>query len=183
MAKAAVADAERVEMERRAAVEAPAKAEKARVIVEAEAEAQKRRIEAEGEAAAIFLKLEAQAKGQYEILAKKGDGLRRIVEACGGSEDAYRMLMIEHLDAIAESSAKAISNIKFDKIVVWEGGGKDGTSSTAGFLHNLAKSMPPVLQVMKDIGGVEIPEYLVKLNPDAPSQPKAAESKPPEAKS
>ena len=182
MAKAAIADAERVEAERRAAVEAPAKAEKARVIVEAEAEAQKRRIEAEGEASAIFVKLEAQARGQYEILAKKGEGLRRIVEACGGSEDAYRMLMIEHLDAIADASAKAISNIKFDKIVVWEGGGKDGASSTAGFLHNLAKSMPPVLQVMKDIGGVEIPEYLVKLNPDAAAQPKTAQTKPPETK-
>lgn len=166
MAKAAIADAERVEMERRAAVEAPAKAEKARVIVEAEAEAQKRRIEAEGEAQAIFLKLEAQAKGQYEILAKKGEGLKQIVAACGGSEDAYRMLMLEHLDAIAESSAKAISNIKFDKIVVWEGGGKDGASNTAGFLHNLAKSMPPVMQVMKDIGGVEVPEYLVKMTPE-----------------
>jgi len=177
MAKAAVADAERVEMERRAAVEAPAKAEKARVIVEAEAEAQKRRIEAEGEASAIFVKLDAQARGQYEILAKKGEGLRRIVDACGGSEDAYRMLMIEHLDAIADASAKAISNIKFDKIVVWEGGGKEGVSNTAGFLHNLAKSMPPVLQVMKDIGGVEFPEYLVKLNPDAAAKP------PPDAKS
>jgi len=182
MAKAAVADAERVEMEKRAAVEAPAKAEKARVIVEAEAEAEKRRIEAEGEASAIFAKLNAQAKGQYEILAKKGDGLQRIVEACGGSEDAYRMLMIEHLDAIAESSAKAISNIKFDKIVVWEGGGKDGGSSTAGFLHNLAKAMPPVLQVMKDIGGVEIPEYLVKLNPDASTQPSTTETKTPGVK-
>jgi flotillin len=181
MAKAAVADAERVEMERRAAVEAPAKAEKARVIVEAEAEAQKRRIEAEGEASAIFVKLDAQARGQYEILAKKGEGLRRIVDACGGSEDAYRMLMIEHLDAIADASAKAISNIKFDKIVVWEGGGKDGASNTAGFLHNLAKSMPPVLQVMKDIGGVEFPEYLVKLSPDAAAKP-PADAKSPEKK-
>ena len=40
MAKAALAQAERVEAERRAAVEAPAKAEKAKVIVEAEAEAE-----------------------------------------------------------------------------------------------------------------------------------------------
>ena len=32
--------------------------------------------------------------------------------------------MLEHLDALAEASAKAISNIKFDKVVVWEGGGE-----------------------------------------------------------
>jgi len=179
MAKAAIADAERVEAERRAALEAPAKAEKARVIVDAEAEAEKRRIEAQGEASAIFAKLDAEARGQFEILAKKGDGLKRIVEACGGSQQAFQMLMLEHLNALAEASSKAISNIKFDKIVVWDGGGADGKSSTANFLHNLSKSMPPILNVMKDIGGVEIPEYLAKLIPDAPSKTPPAAQTPP----
>src|SRR4051812_21818071 len=96
MAKAALAQAERVEAERRAALEAPAKAEKARTIVEAEAEAEKRRIEAEGQAAAIFAKLEAEARGQYEVLAKKGEGLRQIIDACGGDTQAFQLLMLEH---------------------------------------------------------------------------------------
>ena len=74
--------ARRVEAERRAALEATAKAEKAKVVVDAQAEAEKRRIEAEGEASAIFAKLEAEAKGQYEIMAKKAEGLRLIVDAC-----------------------------------------------------------------------------------------------------
>src|SRR5580692_7264631 len=120
MAKAALAEAEKVEAERRAAVEAPAKAEKARIIVAAEAEAEKR-------------KLEAEARGQYEILAKKGEGFRALIEACGGSNQAFQMLMVEHLDKLAETSAKAISNIKFDKVVVWENGKQDGQSSTANF--------------------------------------------------
>ena len=34
------------------------------------------KLEAEAQAAAIYAKLEAEARGQYEILAKKGDGLR-----------------------------------------------------------------------------------------------------------
>ena len=55
------------------------------MIVDAEAAAEKRRIEAEGEATAIFAKLEAEARGQYEILAKKGEGLKQIIEACGGA--------------------------------------------------------------------------------------------------
>jgi flotillin len=72
--------------------------------------------------------------------------------------------MLEHLDTLAESSAKAISNIKFDKIIVWEnGGGANGRSSTADFLHKMAGTLPPMLQVMRDIGGVEIPESLAKL--------------------
>jgi flotillin len=165
MAKAALADGERIEAERRAEWEATAKAEKARIIVEAEAEAEKRRLEAEGAAAAIYAKLEAEARGQYEILAKKADGLHKIVEACGGSQEAFRLLMLEHLDNLAETSAKAISNIKFDKVVVWErGNGKNGESSTSGFLQSMARTLPPMMQVLKDIGGVEFPETLVRLN-------------------
>jgi flotillin len=167
MAKAALADAERREAEQRAELEAPAKAQKARTIVEAEAEAEKCRIEAEGQAAAIFAKLDAEARGQYEILAKKGEGLQRIIDACGGSQQAFQLLMLEHLDNLAEASAKAISNIKFDKVIVWENGGQNGKSSTASFLQNVAGSLPPMMNVLKDIGGVEFPESLIKLGGDA----------------
>jgi len=164
MAAAAVADAHRIEAEQRAALEAPAKAQKARIIVDAEAEAERKRIDAKAEADAIYDRLEAEARGQYEILAKKGEGLRTIVEACGGGKEAFQMLLLEHLDTLAETSAKAISNIKFDKVVVWENGnGENGRGNTANFLHGMAKSLPPMLQVMRDIGGVELPEALVKL--------------------
>jgi len=172
LAKAALAEAEKVEAERRAAVEAPAKAEKARVVVEAEAEADKRRIVAEGEASAIYARLEAEARGQFEILAKKGDGLKRIIDACGGSKEAFQLLMLEHFDKLVEASAQAISNIKFDKIVVWENGEKSG--ATANFLHSMARTMPPMMQVMKDIGGVELPESLVKFTGDGQDDDGAA---------
>ena len=167
MARAALADAERIEAEGRAALEAKAKAEKARVVVDAEAEADKRRIEAAGEAAAIYAKLEAEARGQYEILAKKGEGLKMIIDACGGSQQAFQMLMLEHLDNLAASSAQAISKIKFDKVVVWENGGQNGTTNTSNFLHGLSRTLPPMMQVLKDIGGVELPESLVKMTGDA----------------
>lgn len=168
MAKAALADAQRVEAERRAELEAPAKAEKAKLIVEAEAEAARMKLEAEGEASAIFAKLEAQAKGEYEVLAAKGEGLKTIIEACGGADQAFRMMMLEHMDELAKTSAEAISKIKFDKIVVWEGGnGSNGNgSSTSNFLQNLSRSMPPMMHVMKDIAGIEVPEYLAKLTGD-----------------
>ena len=164
LAKAALAEAERVEAEQRAKLEAAAKAKKAETIVEAEAEAAKRRLEAEGEAAAIFAKLEAEAKGQYEILAKKGEGLRAIVDACGGANEAFKMLLLEKLDTLAQTSAEAISNIKFDKVVVWETGGGNGQGSTANFLNSMANTMPPMLQVLKDIGGIDIPESLASIS-------------------
>jgi flotillin len=166
MAKAAMAEAERVEAEKRAELEAPAKAEKARVIVDAEAEAERKRIDALAQADAIYAKLEAEARGQFQMLAKKGEGLKTIIQACGGAKEAFQMLLLEHLDNLAEASAKAISNIKFDKVVVWDRGDESGKGSTAGFLGNLANTLPPMLHVLKDIGGVELPESLVKLTGD-----------------
>jgi flotillin len=178
MAKAALAEAEKVEAEERAKLEAPARAQKARTIVEAEAEAERKRIDALADAAAIFARLDAEARGQYEILAKKGDGLQRIIDACGGSKEAFQLLMLEHLDKLAETSAKAISNIKFDKIVVWENGGKNGRSNTADFLTGMAKTLPPMMQVLRDIGGVEFPESMIKFSGDGPREAARAASGP-----
>lgn len=182
MAKAALAEAEKIEAEERAKLEAPAKAQKARIVVDAEAEAEKVRLEAAGEAAAIYAKLEAEARGQYEILAKKGEGLKMIVEACGGAKEAFQLMMLEHLDTLAESSAKAISNIKFDKIIVWENGGQNGRSSTADFLHKMAGTLPPMMQVMRDIGGIEIPESLAKLAGEGDTVEHAGNGRMPTAK-
>jgi flotillin len=173
-AKAAVATAEKVEAEQRAQLEAVAKAKKAQAIVEAEAAAERRRIEAEGDAKAIFAKLEAEARGNYEILAKKAQGLREIVSACGSAQDAFQMLMLEHIESLSQTAAAAISNIKFDKVIVWENGGKDGAGATAGFLQNMAKTLPPMLQIMQDIGGVKMPEYFGKMVEPADDKAKVA---------
>jgi flotillin len=170
LAKAALADAERMEAEKRAELEAVAKAQKAKIIVEAEALAEKRRIEAEGEAAAIFARFEAEARGQYEILAKKGEGLKQLIAACGGAQPAFQLLMLEHLDKLTEASAQAISNIKFDKIVVWENGGQNGVSNTANFLQNMTRTLPPMMQVLKDVAGIELPETLVKMDGEPASR-------------
>ncbi|MEC7582773.1 MAG: SPFH domain-containing protein [Planctomycetota bacterium] len=169
--KAAIAEAEKLEAEKRAQLEAVARAVKAQTIVDAEALAAKQKIEAEGEASAIFAKLDAEARGNYEILAKKGEGLRTIIEACGNSQQAFQMMMLEHLDKLSETAATAISNIKFDKVVVWDGG-KGQDSGTSGFLRGLASALPPMMQIMKDVGGVEMPEYFGKLVADQPGDDK-----------
>ncbi|HEY9229178.1 MAG TPA: SPFH domain-containing protein [Gemmatimonadaceae bacterium] len=164
LARAAVAESARVEAEQRAKLEATARAAKARTIVEAEAAAERRRIEAEAEARAIFIKLEAEARGQYEIMSKKAEAMKELVLAAGGAKEAFQLLMVEHLDTLAETSAKAISNIKFDKVVVWDGG--NGGGGTSGFLQNMAKTLPPMMHVMRDIAGVELPGFMGRLGPD-----------------
>jgi len=47
--------------------------------------------------------------------------------------------------------------------VVWEGNSQNGTSATSNWLHNMARTLPPMMQVMRDIGGVEFPETFVNL--------------------
>ncbi|MDF1504320.1 flotillin family protein [Roseisolibacter sp. H3M3-2] len=173
MARAALAEAERVEAEQRARLEAPAKAEKARTIVEAQAEAERARIAADAEAAARYAVLEAEAKGQFEIMSRKADAIARMVQAAGGDpKAAFQLMMVEQLPQLAETAARAISNIKFDKVVVWEGGNASGDGAavggSAGFIQNLARSMPPMMQVLRDVAGVEMPSFLGTMTPDAP---------------
>jgi flotillin len=181
-ALAAAAEGKKIEAEQRAALESFARAEKAKVIVDAEAEADRKRIEAEGEAAAIYAKLEAQARGEFEILQKKGQGFAEIVSACGDAQSAFQMLMLEHLDHLSETAATAISNVKFDKIVVWDGGNgggaEGGGNATANFLRGLGGALPPMMSMMKDVGGVELPEYFGKLVATDKEDPASAQSTP-----
>ncbi|QDU61130.1 Inner membrane protein YqiK [Planctomycetes bacterium Pan216] len=169
--KAAKVQAEKIEAERRAELEAPARAQKAKIMVDAEAEAERNRLVAEGEAKAIFAKLEAEARGQYETLSKKAEGLGEIISACGGPQAAFQLLMLEHLDELSRTASEAISNIKFDKVIVWENGGQNGNGATAGFLQNMAKTLPPVLQIMEQIGGVKMPEYFGEMVEEHKGEP------------
>jgi flotillin len=89
--------------------------------------------------------------------------MRQLVEAAGGAKEAYQLLLLEHLDTLAETSAKAISNIKFDKVVVWDAGNGAGAP---GFLQNMAKTLPPMMQVLRDIAGVELPGYVGTMAQD-----------------
>ena len=177
MARSALALLERVEAERRAELEAPARAEKARTIVEAQANAESQLIQAQAEAQAIFLKLEAEARGQYEIMSKRADAMKELVAAAGGAKEAFQLMMVDHLDTLAETSAKAISNIKFDKVVVWDSGTPGG--GTSGFLQNMARTMPPMMQVLRDIAGVELPGYLGSMSPEDPKPSGGGDALPP----
>jgi flotillin len=176
MTRAAIADAERVEAEQRARLEAMAKAVKATTIVEAEAAAEKVRIGAEADARAIFVKLEAEARGQYEIMSKKADAMKELVAAAGGAKEAFQLLMVEHLDTLAETSAKAISNIKFDKVVVWDSGNASGKGGASGFLQSMAGTLPPMMNVLRDIAGVELPGYVGRMTDPAPDAATTAAS-------
>jgi flotillin len=157
--RAAIARAERVEAERRAEFEAPAKAEKARMIVQAEADGERVKIAAKAEAEATFARMDAEARGNLSIMEKKAEGLQKMVAAAGGNPDAaYRLLFLEQMPQVTETLAGAISNIKFDKVVLWNGGGGNGAGGgVSGFIEDLVKVLPPLMQVAEEIGGVQLP--------------------------
>jgi len=137
--------------------------EKNKVEIAAEAEAERVRREAKGEADGILFKYQAEAEGMQKLLEAKADGYRRLVESVGGdAQAASTLLMIEKLEELVARQVEAISNLKIDKITVWDSGGNGDGSSTSNFISNLFKSLPP-LQEISEMAGVQLPEYLGKV--------------------
>ena len=153
------ADFERAKQE--ADVIVKANIEKQELEIQAEAEAEQVRRKAAGEADAILAKLTAEAKGNQEILLRQAEGFNKIVEAAGGDVRAAIQLMIaEKIDTIVKIQVEAISNLKIDKVTVWDSMGGDGKSpATANFLSGMLKSVPPLNEMFK-MAGMEIPQYL-----------------------
>lgn len=140
----------------------PAEIQKSKVEVDAEAEAEKiRRIE-KGKADGIFFKMDAEARGIREIMTKQAEGFKSYVDAAGGNPDkAVQLMIADKLPEIIRTQVEAIKNIKFDNITVWDSGsGKDGDgNSTAGFLKNILKAVPPLNDAFNMVGQ-DIPGFL-----------------------
>lgn len=154
--------AERDKASKIADIVIPAEIEKQRMEIEAEAQAEMIRRKAKGEADAIYFKMEAEAKGIYEILTKQAEGFERLVKAAGdNSRDAVMMMIVDKLPELVKMQSEAIKNIKIDKVTVWDSGnGANGSgSSTANFLSNIYKSVPP-LQDVFNMAGMDLPNYL-----------------------
>ena len=163
--QAQAARAKMEEEKQRAETIVAAKIDKEQRIIEAEAEAAKIETEAKGQAAAIFAKYDAEARGNFEVLKAKGDGYRKIIESCGNDANAAaKMLLVEKLEEIVKLQTEAISNIKIDKVTVWDSpnGRADGKSSTASFLSGMMQSLPPIHDVAA-MAGIDLPKYLGEM--------------------
>ena len=168
-----------VEIQRLAAAEiAKKETERKQIQIAAEAEADRVRTVAKGEADGVLMKYQAEAEGVRTLLAGKAAGYKALVESAGGNaQAAATLLMIEKLEDIVARQAQAISNLKIDKVTVWDGaGGGEKGSSTANFVSSLVKSLPP-LQDVASMAGVELPSYLGKVKAEAPAAPAAPEAK------
>ncbi len=145
----------------------PAEIEKAKIETLAEADAEKIRRLKKGEADGIRSLMEAEAKGTLAALQAKAQGFGEIVQSSGGAaDDATLLLVTEQLPQLIEEQVKAISNLKIDKVTVWDSGkGDGGKSDTANFMSGLVGALPPLHDLTKNVG-IELPEFLGKLSSD-----------------
>ncbi len=149
----------------------PRNIDKRKIVIDAEAEAEKRRTEAKGQADAILSIQTAEAAGIQKILDAKSNGYRGLVGACkDNSRDAATMLLVEKLEEVVKLQVEAISNIKIDKITVWDGGNGDGNTATANFMSSMIKSLPPLHEVA-EMAGVDLPNYLGQVKTPTANKP------------
>ncbi len=157
--EAELAKAERELAARRAEEVVQAKIEKEKRILEAEAEAESQRKVAQGEADAILFHYNAEAEGIKKVLDAQAKGFAEVVAAANNdAQAAVGLLMVDKIEELARIQAKAIQNVKFDKVTVFDGG--DG-SNISGFVNGMFKSIPPLSDFM-DQAGLSLPEYLAK---------------------
>lgn len=180
LAHEAILKAEREEEVARLGKEqlAPQEVEKQRIEIAAEAEAEKRRREARGEADATLARYMAEAEGVQNVLEAKAEGYRKLMEAAANNPQvAPTLLLIEQLPELVAQQVKAISNLKIDKITVWDSGsgGRDGKAgpggSTSDFLAGLIGALPPVHELARQ-AGVELPGALGRVS-EAEPKPRA----------
>lgn len=149
--------------------------EKRKVEIAAEAEAERIRREARGNADSILMRYEAEAEGVKRLLASKASGYEQLIASCNGdAKAAATLLMIEKMEELIALQVEAIGKLKIDKITVWDSGNND-TSSTANFISNLFKSVPP-LQDLSAMVGLELPDYLGKVKTESNGLPATADN-------
>jgi flotillin len=184
--------AERDKATQYANVVVPAEIARDRLLVEAEAQAEQTRrtqkgaadgqrsikqAEADGllfvkkaEAESMKANLLAQADGAQAILTKKAAGFRDLIETCGGANGAQNMLITEQLPSLVREQVNAISNLKIDKVTVWDSGkNSDGKTGTADFLSGLIKALPPLHELARN-AGLDLPTYLGEMQREAERQ-------------
>ena len=141
-----------------------AEAEKLRVELTAQAEGEKLKVLKQGEADGLRFYMLAQAEGTLAQLNARAEGFRQIIASAGSADEAARLMVTEQLPKLVEEQVKAVSNLKIDKVTVWDSGkGENGKTKTADFLSGLIGSVPPLHEIARN-AGVELPEFLGKAS-------------------
>ena len=143
-----------------ATIVVPAEADKEQTIISADAQKERSIRIAQGEAEARLAKMKAEGAGAQAILDGKAKGYEALVAACQTGDQAASLLIIEKLQEIASIQAQAIQDLPIDKVIVWDGGGKEG--GMAGLGGRLMGALPPMHDIAKQVG-LDLPDFLGKM--------------------
>jgi flotillin len=174
--KAEEARALREQARLNAEVVVPANADREKVVIGADARKQEAIRLAEGDAQATIARMTAQGKGVQAILDGKAEGYERLVAACNGDKGAAALLIIEKLADIANIQAKAIQDLPIEKVIVWDGGGRDG-GGLSGLGGRLLGALPPMHDLAKQVG-LDLPEFLGRMAEEVRTKAEATEKGP-----
>ncbi len=144
----------------KATIVVPAEADKEQTIIAADAQKERSIRIAQGEAEAKLAKMRAEAAGVQAILDGKAKGYEALVQACQTANQAASLLLIEKLQDIASVQAQAIQDLPIEKVIVWDGGGKDGGLNGLG--GRLMGALPPMHELAKQVG-LDLPDFLGKM--------------------
>lgn len=118
------------------------------------------------EAEAILVTKSKEAEGVKALYEAQAIGLKKVLEAFNGDTRAmlnYFMIEKELYPKLAEEAARAIKGLN-PKITIWntDGEGKGGFDG----IHNLAKSIPPLVKTIEEQTGVTLPDWMIKKSPN-----------------
>ena len=162
---------------------------RAEVVIPADAEKQAAILKADGEAQAILRVAEARAKGTQMQLEAEAKGLREKAQAWNAYGKAAQLnLTLEAIKVVAESGAKSIGQVKFDKVIALDSGGGNGDNAVNRLMTAAPGALVKFLEQMKAATGIDIEKRLQEIAdmPDdenmvaasSPSVPPAAPEKP-----
>jgi flotillin len=157
--EAEIARASREKATKEADIIVSSEIEKRKIEIEADAQAENIRRKAKGEADAIFARKEAEARGIYETLSKQAEGMDKLVKAAGSADEAVRLMITDKLEVLVGKQVEAISNLKIDKITVWDSASGDGKTTTSNFVSGLLKSLP-ALDDLYAMAGLKMPDIV-----------------------
>ncbi len=156
----------------KAEVIVPAEASRNQVVIQSDAEKQLKTLVAEGEANAILVKMKAEAEGTKAVLDAKAAGYGNLIKAAAQDpQAATTLLVIEKLADVASIQAEAIKNLPLEKVIVWDGGGKDG-GGLGDLGRRLVGVLPPMHQIAQMVG-LELPDFLGRIKSSHGDAPQA----------
>lgn len=157
--EAEVARQERDKAARLADVIPDTEANKCKVIIDAEALMEQQAREGRGAGERVRNEMQGKAEGIRALFAANAGGIQSIMNATKDNANAaFLLMMADRVPEMMEIQAKAISNLKIDKVTVWDGGASGG-KTISNFVKDYATSLPPLHDLLK-MAGVVAPGFM-----------------------